>query len=541
MRNSNILKKVLCVMLSIGILLSLCSSAFAAEDKPTPVIVVSGMGTFPLVDADTGESAFPMSAERILKNIPEITLSLGASVGMRDWSIMEEHGLAAIHDMLELMRCDENGNSVYNVKPTTFPEHAGHYQETFKEFSNGESEMVVSLADKIGWENVYFHYYDWRMSPIDLADDLDALIKKVLSETGSKKVSLAAFSFGGTIVSSYVYKYGNEKIENLLYGSTAFLGTEIVGELFTENPDINIGKLLEYLSAIMGDSQLLSFLFGGGTELYKKYGPDFAQNFLDGFVEALKQPLYAQVFMDTFICFPGIWSLMPYTYYEEAKEKMTAYTDLSDSFIAKTDAYMEIQKNTPEMIYKMQENDTNVYIIGGYGYSSVPVISGTEKHTDALIDTYLMTGYCTVAPFGETIDDKAYSKPFVCNDKSHNHKSTDGIIDASTAILPEHTWVIDNMMHVEYTYGGGTGELATWIVTSDKPVDVHTDVRYPQFTRLERESVSLISLTEGITSPSKEETPDASTKVPIDVEIPNTGSNDNWFFIFIARLVKELF
>ena len=163
---------------------------------------------------------------------------------------------------------------------------------------------------------------------------------------------------------------------------------------------------------------------------------------------------------------------------------------------------MEMQKQIPEMIDKMQETGTNVYIIGGYGYGSVPLTSGTVQHTDTLIDTYLMTGYCTVAPYGKTLDESMYNRNAVCTDVSHNHKSTDGVVDAATGILPEHTWVVYDMMHVEYTYGCGTGELATWIITSDEPVDVHTDARYPQFTALDRNTQKLVSLTDNVTVPT---------------------------------------
>ena len=513
----NVFKKALSLVLTLMMVFTLCTAALAAEDKQTPVIVVSGMGSFPLVDADSGVSAFPIAQDTIVKNVLKLVLPLGASVGMSDWTIMEKYGLKPIHDMFELMRCDENGNSIYNIQPTSFPENAGNYKDTFKKFANGESKMVVSVADKIGWENVYFHYYDWRMSPLDLADNLDALVKKVLAETGSDKVSIAAFSFGGTIVSSYVYKYGNEKIKNILYGSTAFLGTELVGELFNENPDLNIGEALEYFGKFMTDNEFLSLFLNVSNDLYNKFGTGLAQNFFNGFVKALKNPLYEQVFKDTFICFPGIWALMPYTYYESAKEKMTAYANLSDSFLAKTDEYMEMQKQIPEMIDKMQETGTNVYIIGGYGYGSVPLTSGTVNHTDTLIDTYLMAGYCTVAPYGKTLDKSMYTRDLVCTDESHNHKSTDGVIDAATGILPEQTWVVYDMMHVEYTYGKGTGELATWIITSDTPVDVHTDARYPQFTALDRNTQKLVSLTENVTIPTDgEEAPKSTTSLFVD-------------------------
>ena len=169
------------------------------------------------------------------------------------------------------------------------------------------------------------------------------------------------------------------------------------------------------------------------------------------------------------------------------------------------------------MIYKMQETGTNVYIIGGYGYGSVPLTSGTVNHTDTLIDTYLMTGYCTVAPYGKTLDKSMYTRDLVCTDESHNHKSTDGVIDAATGILPEQTWVVYDMMHVEYTYGKGTGELATWIITSDTPVDVHTDARYPQFTALDRNTQKLVSLTENVTIPTDgEEAPKDTTSLFVD-------------------------
>ncbi|MGN0469086.1 MAG: hypothetical protein ACI4GY_10220, partial [Acutalibacteraceae bacterium] len=70
--------------------------------------------------------------------------------------------------------------------------------------------------------------------------------------------------------------------------------------------------------------------------------------------------------------------------------------------------------------------------------------------------------------------------------------------------LPENTWVIKNMTHVEFSKGQLSGELAVWVVTSDEPVDVHTDSRYPQFIENVRSEGKYRSLTEGVTLSDEE-------------------------------------
>ena len=84
----NVFKKALSLVMTLLMVLSLCTAAFAAEEKPTPVIVVSGMGSFPLVDADSGVSAFPIAQDTIVKNVLKLVLPLGASVGMNDLSLI---------------------------------------------------------------------------------------------------------------------------------------------------------------------------------------------------------------------------------------------------------------------------------------------------------------------------------------------------------------------------------------------------------------------------------------------------------------------
>ena len=78
------------------------------------------------------------------------------------------------------------------------------------------------------------------------------------------------------------------------------------------------------------------------------------------------------------------------------------------------------------------------------------------------------------------------------------------MIDASVGLLPEHTWIVKGMSHVEFAYDHETSDLGVWMVTSEKPVDIHTDARYPQFTELDRKTGKLVSLTANVTVPTDE-------------------------------------
>ena len=75
--------------------------------------------------------------------------------------------------------------------------------------------------------------------------------------------------------------------------------------------------------------------------------------------------------------------------------------------------------------------------------------------------------------------------------------------DASVCILPEKTWFIKNMSHVEYGREQDSGRLLVWLSTSEEPVDVRTNPLYPQFLSLDRSSGKCTSLTEGAEIPSE--------------------------------------
>ena len=524
------MKKIVSLLLCVVLAFSCTGVAFAAQEERTPVIVVSGMGAFPTVNNETGENVFPPSAKTIIKTVLGAAGPLTASVALNKWDLLGKYGAKPLHDLFEGLKCDENGNPVYDTAAKIFPGCADQYDE-LKGGESLEVSVLRACADEIGWKNTYYFYYDWRMSALDIADDLEKTINRAMSETGSKKVSLFAMSFGGTITSAYLYKYGSEKLKNVVYASSAIYGTDLVGELFSGNLEVKLDSIINYLEEFLIGSDFAYNCVGLSRDLLSKYGKG-AKKAVDAYftsmLEALREPIYAKVFMDTFVRFPGVWGLMNEKCYEKAKKEMIPYGNLSESFIKKTDEYMyNVQAKTNELIKAAEKDGVNVYIIGSYNYAGIPLTDGAKNHSDCLIDTYLMTGYATVADYGKTLTGESAKK--VCTDKTHNHLSTDGVIDASTGILPERTWFIKNMRHVEYGYDQQASRLAAWVVTNENGVDVNSDSRYPQFVDMSRKTGKFTSLTDGVSVPAD------SSKESFFMKL------DSWFGRMIALLRTYFF
>lgn len=495
------MKKVISVILALVLAFS-CAAVFAsAEGGVTPVIVISGMNAYPLVD-ENEKTVFPMSLDVLLKDVPPIAGSAVASLLSSDWKYLQKYGLGPIADLFAGMACDENGDSVNDLHVRLFPESLDNYRDHFETFTTNQEGTARAIADKIGWENTYFMNYDWRISPMKLADELNEYVEKAKSEHNCDKVTLVPMSFGGTIVNSYLLKYSAESIKNIVYASTAFNGVEMVGKLFSGDPKITLGDVMIYMAAFTQDIDILTDILSViAANEAKRDTP--AEKYVDRTVQSLVDELgdevYQKVFGSTFAHMKGIWCLMPDEYYESAKAFMKEHADFSDSFFDEIDEYFEDQSMIGYTIQALNRHGVHVYVTGSYGFSGIPVTSGADKRTDTLIETYLMTGDSTVAPYGKTLDDVDYTPV----DK--NHISTDNIIDASTCFLPDQTWFVKGIGHLKYQYGTRSMDLITWLASSDEKVTVKSSEEFPQFFATDKNSGVSTSLTEGVEFDEKAE------------------------------------
>ena len=104
--------------------------------------------------------------------------------------------------------------------------------------------------DAFGSDNTYFFNYDWRLDPLKHADDLNLFIKNVKTQTKCDRVALAAFSMGGTVTCSYLYKYGSSDVDSVSLCSTAFQGTSCMGSMFSGDLEIGTYGLIRRMAQL---------------------------------------------------------------------------------------------------------------------------------------------------------------------------------------------------------------------------------------------------------------------------------------------------
>lgn len=496
------LKKAISLVLCVLLTLSLCSAALAANESVTPVIVVSGMGSFPLYCDESGEAeqVFPPSANGIVSVVGKSLLPLLESFLKGDLTIFADGSFDTIYeDLFEIISMDENGKSLHNIYTRTFPGNVGNYPDDFKNSEKNDDEigMIKAISDRIGEENTYFFNYDWRISPLDHAEALNTYIEDVKAEQHCDKVILVPASMGGTVVNSYLYQYGSNSVKKIVYCVVASKGLDLVGELFGKNIRVTADMLMERMFSFEKDNALLQSLVSvlhTGLEMTPG-AMDKIDAFVEAFIAQLSDRAYTDIFRKSFASMPGMWAFCPDSYYENDKALLFG-EDASGEMIEKIDTYhYKVQNQSETLMKAAEENGCEIYIISSYGFVGFPVTDAAWEQSDCLIETSNSSFGAVTAPYGNPFSSDYKAVGTVCDDESHHHVSTDGIIDASACAFPEQTWFIKNNRHVGLPYGTGASELLCFLIFSEEKVTVHSDESYPQFVELDCVTGEISSLT----------------------------------------------
>ncbi len=444
------MKKILSFVLVLVMLFSCASTAFADNDRDfAPAILVLGMANTTLVEnrgTENERDVFGAEEEvmnQMLKDLipPLVFFLLGGS-----YDIFADALIKAVTPVFEPIKYNKDGESVYNVdiESDSYPRYG---LSTFR--------------------------YDWRRDPMDVAHDLNDFIQEVKEFYGADKVSLIPESMGGVMTSAYIYTYGYDDIESVIYRSTAMYGLSLVGELFTGNIKLSAPELAGYLNGfILGDGADMIMTRG----LISTLGVFLANpllNKVNRFLEKKGEYVFREFLIDVFGYLPGLWSFVPAEYYEQAKEFML--DDDCSGLIEKIDVYQyQVRPGINATIEEMMDNGINVAYISHYGFKEIPV-SDKRYMADALIDTQYTSGGATCSVEGGTLGDDYVQ---AVND-GHNHISPDRQIDASTCFLPEKTWFIKGLFHTYYN--DDYENFVYWLLKEGPEVNIHSNPQYPQF------------------------------------------------------------
>ena len=454
------LKKLTCFMLTLVMVLSIATTAFA-KTNVTPVILVHGLGANPVYEnvGTENEAEIEMLGlgnlvEGLLKNnevLNEVVKMLDDECEPDVDKLIK--GLSNIIGDDNVINCTVNGNvkkgqGVNNYWTTPLSKHKDYWQTA----DVAESAIARQLCQTIGAKNVYCFNYDWRQDVCYTAKQLNSYIKTVKKKTGAKKVSLVGCSLGGAVLSAYIDAYKNQKdVSRLVFANPAIGGVD-VARAYALDLKINKKSVLAYLKCMETafDGGSMQGVFKAVSVLGDKRVSQ-AADYLSKFVKNKKnvKKLYMQVVKPWIGNIPSLWECVPYNSYDKAVKEMSnmGFLDKSSGLYKKIKKYHGVQGRFNKNIKAVKKQGVQVAIFASYGTMGIPLTSKVNNQTDALIDTKYASAGATVADYGKKLK------------KSGKYVSRDKVIYAKTCALPDNTWFLNGVQHMRFYYNSDATKL----------------------------------------------------------------------------------
>lgn len=467
---------VMALLTALSVPLSCTASAAKTEEgyNGYPLILIRGMdfnGIYYRLGTEEEQRCFKgIEAGPLIK-------ALGKSVwkGITKWSLdafLDEVCLYTT-DIMGLMACNKDGSSRYDVSVSEYPLSLANYPE-YKEWGTvNEMGILQTACQNYGAENVYYFNYDWRIDPFINAEKINAMVEQAKQDSGKDKVNLVCCSMGGIEAVSYMYRYGSDSLNRVIFLSSTVTGTHVTSDVLRGKVELNPNNFYRFVcQSVAPDSKVVQFLF---SALYKMRAFDGLCRFANGFIAKAKDKVYDSFLTDTFGTMPTVWALVLPEYYDEAISYMFGgKEDEYADFIALTKVYQTMAAERDSMLKEAAAKGTSICLVAGYDRCCVPVYSGGQCNGDGTLEADRMLGGAVVSPLNGTL-----GSDYVPADSTR--LSPDKKVDLSGVLFPDTTWAVRNLNHVGCTTDTDSSDFLFWLLGFEGEVTVNTDPRYPQF------------------------------------------------------------
>ena len=474
----NNVRRLLCVLLSLMLVLGCTAFAFAEDDaqQKTPIVLIPGFGQSETKVYDGDEylgmiNAFDLpglNVENILKQI----LAPGvASILTRSDLALSKAVTGLVDDLFKAFKTNPDGTPVYERIVTPYD---AAYSDLPPE-KQAEVQHHIAIHGLDDYNDVRYYYsYDSFGSIKQVAAGLHRYIEEiVLPQTGAEKVLLVPVSQGGTVLTQYLADYPEDVkyIEKIVAVIPAFDGAQILGDVMTDNVkiyDVNYDHETVLPALLPGDTG-----YQVSLALRMALPSRVVEKLLRTALEEVRQILVVNSTM--------MWALCPAADYAVAKE--TYLSDEAHAAVrAECDAYDAARRALPATLQQLQRDGMQIHIVSCYGVGNIyPELFGSGNiNSDELLTPASSGLGATFANMGETLGDDYVAKGTVCSDPAHNHLSPDGMIDASTCALPENTWFFKGVGHTYMNFREDIKNFAAKLILEDVP-DIYSLPPYTQF------------------------------------------------------------
>ncbi len=472
------MKKVISLLLAAVMLFSFAVPSYAAEEKhetesceDVPVILVRGMdfgGLYLDYGTENQQPAINTDAKTIALGVLKAFGKGILNLSFDDFMVGVEE---LVCDIFRYLTIDENGDSAYNVTAPQYPKSADKYEN----LCSGEvSELGMARAciETFGKGHTYYVNYDWRLDPYVVADDINTAVKTAIKNTGHDKVNLVCCSMGGIMTVAYLTEYGYSDINKCLFMSSTVCGAQIASDVLCGKVDITADNLYNFLQNTVSDKKFLLLLIDG----LKKAGAfDLLTKVTDFILDNYKDEVFEKAVIPIFGRTLTFWGLcQPEDYNAAIDYILGGRTKENAAFLKRTDALQKMMADKEKLINKMIKNGVKVAVVAHYGTPVAPVYENAFFNGDGVIETYQMSCYATVAPYGETLGEDYKAK-------NPKYLSPDNTVDLSTALFPEYTYIIKGAPHVSGSYGTDYSDFFVWLLSYDGDFYAGINPEYPQF------------------------------------------------------------
>ncbi len=423
----------------------------------SPVIVLPGINHSPTYLYDKNDEPVMYNGNRIggtLLILNEAALStgnilklIGSASGTTVFQTntgLDKVAYNLVSEILKYQKCDENGNHIENLKTQRWNHSLGYMSKEDLEWTYRMVPMQA-LVNEIGEDHVYFFTFNLVGDPMDSADDLAEYIRMVKEQTGHDKVSLLPISLGGTILTAYLEKYGHGELDQIVNAVACLDGTDIVADFFAREWRLDDGYLYhQFMTNIFAESEgkpTTGYLINTLLHIMPRSGVDA---FLSGAISGILDSLMLNC--------PQFWAMLPSYRYDALAER---YLGDKPALRKRTDSFRTARLNLKENILKAVADGVRVNSIAGANldlgeemYTYFNIVASAEKvNSDGIVNLSSTTLGATGAAGKQSLDGVDYEKNTYCKNPDHNHVSPDNMVDTSTAILPENTWVFLDQHH----------------------------------------------------------------------------------------------
>ena len=485
-------KKVISIVLALMMLLPVTAFAQGAEevtyvadyDTETPVIIVHGMSqnnTY-LVD-ENGEwvpdetgyvTAWPLEID-VMPLIGRALPNLLASIVTRSNVGLTEAMYEGTYNALSLIEKDNNGNYINNIEVPCYEMPMSERPEDVKE-EYYTFLPIQELSEIVGEDDVYYFGYDSLGDVMYETEKLHHYIHDVvLPQSPNGQVKLCHISLGGTIAINYLETYPEDYnlIKKMVFVIPAIGGSDIIGDLFTGNLSVFYDDKTLYedlLVTLMGETPLAYLL----NIVLRILPDDVLKSALSGLANGLVDIAALRSTM--------IWALCPDAYYEEAKSIWLEGNDELAGILEDVEYFMNARANFEENLFALRDTGCEIFNLACYDMNLFPICKEYRtKNADRVIHADSPAMGATFANLGETLGEGYEAVGTYCSDPTHNHLSPDGVVDATTGLLPCTTWYFKAQAHEQLPENDVALGLAIRAMADDNMHDVYSNPAYPQF------------------------------------------------------------